>query len=163
MNPATDKWLHFPGWKGFAATGLLALTGAVCAATSPAAPTTGGPLGADSDVAAKTRALAQANAAVVGIRATAVDDARSIETLGRQRQGSGVVIAPGGLVLTIGYLILEADRVDLVVEGRRSVPARVVAYDLATGFGLLQALTPLDLPPVRLGSSSALSDEEPLM
>ena len=69
----------------------------------------------------------------VTLTATAVDDARSIETLGRRRQGSGVVIDVDGLVLTIGYLILEAERVDLVMDGDRSVPARVVAYDLGAG------------------------------
>ena len=115
------------------------------------------------ELEAKTRALTQAGAAVVGVRATAVDNARSIETLGRERQGSGVVIASDGLVLTIGYLILEADHVDLVVEGQRTVPARVVAYDQATGFGLLRALAPVRVEPARLGSSAELSSDQPLM
>ena len=53
------------------------------------------------------------------------------------------MIGADGLVLTIGYLILEADQVDLVAGDGRRVPARVVAYDLATGFGLVQALAPL--------------------
>jgi len=88
-------------------------------------------------------ALARAGAAVVGVEVRAVGDARSIATLGRRRQGSGVVIGADGLVLTIGYLILEADRVDLVDGNGRHVPARVVAYDLASGFGLVQALAPL--------------------
>ena len=116
-----------------------------------------------ADLDAKAQALARANAAVVGVRATAVDDARSIETLGRERQGSGVVIGADGLVLTIGYLILEADHVELVFSSERVIPARVVAYDLASGFGLLQALTPLRVAPVRLGDSSVLSENEPLM
>jgi serine protease Do len=111
----------------------------------------------------RVRALRAANAAVVGVRATAVDDARSIETLGRRRQGSGVVIDSDGLVLTIGYLILEAEHVELVIEGERTAPARVVAYDLASGFGLLQALTPVKVGAVRLGSSADISTSEPLM
>jgi S1-C subfamily serine protease len=116
-----------------------------------------------ADLRAKTEALARANAAVVGVRALAVDDARSIATLGRTRQGSGVVIGDDGLVATIGYLVLEADSVELIVEGRRVLPARVVAYDLASGFGLLLPLAPLRLPPARLGNSSALEIDEPLM
>ncbi len=116
-----------------------------------------------ADLAAKQRALAQASAAVVGVHTTAVEDARSVDTLGRERQGSGVLIAPNGLVLTIGYLILEADHVDLVFDDQRTVPARVVAYDLASGFGLLQALAPVRVAPVPLGSSASLSAEEPLM
>ncbi|WP_280152566.1 S1C family serine protease [Piscinibacter sp. XHJ-5] len=115
------------------------------------------------DIDAQTQALARANAAVVGVRTVAVEDARSIDTLGRERQGSGVVIDADGLVVTIGYLILEADHVDLVLERDRVVPARVVAYDLASGFGLLQALAPLRLPPAGLGNPAALSTDEPLM
>ena len=111
----------------------------------------------------RVRALRAANAAVVGVQATAVDDARSIETLGRKRQGSGVVIDADGLVLTIGYLILEAEQVDLVVEGERTVPARVVAYDLASGFGLLQALAPVKVGAARFGNSAEVSTREPLM
>jgi S1-C subfamily serine protease len=108
-------------------------------------------------------ALARANAAVVGVEVRAVEDARSIATLGRVREGSGVVIGNDGLVLTIGYLILEADHVDLVDSGGRHIPARVVAYDLASGFGLLQALAPLSLAPVPLGTSGQVKSDEPLM
>lgn len=108
-------------------------------------------------------ALARAHAAVVGVEVVAVEDARSIATLGRIREGSGVVIGADGLVLTIGYLILEADHVDLVDGGGRHLPARVVAYDLASGFGLLQALAPLALAPVPLGSSAAVRGDEPLL
>ena len=116
-----------------------------------------------ADLEAKKRALALASNAVVGVNVTAVADARSAETLGAERQGSGVVISSTGLVLTIGYLILEADHVDLQFEGRGKVPARVVAYDQASGFGLVQALTPVKVAPVPLGSSASLSGDEPLM
>lgn len=115
------------------------------------------------DIDAQAKLLARANASVVGVRATAVEDARSSENLGRERQGSGVVIGTDGIVVTIGYLIMEADRVDLVIERDRVVPARVVAYDIASGFGLLQALAPLRLPPAQLGNPALLSTEEPLM
>ncbi|HUG23134.1 S1C family serine protease [Piscinibacter sp.] len=105
----------------------------------------------------------RAHAAVVGVRATAVEDARSNDNLGRVREGSGVVIGADGLVLTIGYLILEAQQVDVVLEADRVVPARVVAYDLASGFGLLQPLVPLRLPSAPMGSAAGLSPDEPLM
>ena len=108
-------------------------------------------------------ALARAGASVVGVEVRALEDARSIATLGPRRAGSGVVIGADGLVLTIGYLILEADHVDLVDGSGRHLPARVVAYDLASGFGLLQALTPLPLEPVPLGISAAVKGDEPLL
>lgn len=139
---------------------LVALGFGLAFATAGAA---GLPEPGSAEFRAKTEALARANAAVVGVQAVAVDEAGSIETLGQLRRGSGVVIDADGLVLTIGYLILEADRVDLVVDGERRVPARVVAYDLATGFGLLQALAPVRVAPVALGRSTGLSTDEPLV
>jgi serine protease Do len=111
----------------------------------------------------RVQALGRASDAVLGVQVIAVEDARSNATLGRMRQGSGVVIGQDDLVLTIGYLILEADQVQLVTDDARVLPARVVAYDLATGFGLLQALAPLRLPPVPLGRSEAVQVDEPLM
>ena len=116
-----------------------------------------------AELEARTRALAQANAAVVGVRVTALENARSADTLGRQRRGSGVVIDSEGLVLTIGYLILEADHVDLDFGGQRTMPARVVAYDLASGFGLLRPLVPVQVEPARLGISTGVSREMPLL
>ncbi|HEX2539751.1 MAG TPA: S1C family serine protease [Caldimonas sp.] len=116
-----------------------------------------------AQIEAGKQKLARAHAAVVGIEATAVEDARSVATLGKSRQGSGVLIGDDGLVLTIGYLILEAERVDVVLSGSRRVPARVVAYDLATGFGLVQALAPLPIQAAPLGISERIGSEEPLL
>jgi serine protease Do len=108
-------------------------------------------------------ALARASDAVIGVQVLAVEDAPSNATLGRVREGSGVVIGKDDLVLTIGYLVLEADQVQLVTDDRRVLPARVVAYDVATGFGLVKALAPLHLEPVPFGRPSALMPNEPLM
>jgi S1-C subfamily serine protease len=116
-----------------------------------------------NDIEQQSRALRRAADAVVGLRAQAVEDARSAATLGPEREGSGVVIGDDGLVLTIGYLILEADQVLLVTDDAREVPARVVAYDVATGFGLVQALAPLKLAPAPLGQAARLQEAELLM
>ncbi len=118
---------------------------------------------APSAIEAQSRALQRAGAAVVGLRARAVDDARSAATLGRTRQGSGVVIGNGDLVLTIGYLILEAEQVQLITDDEREVPARLVGYDVATGFGLVQPLAPLRIEPAPFGSGAALARGEALM
>lgn len=116
-----------------------------------------------ADLVTRSRALQRAQQAVVGVQAVAVDEARSANTLGKARSGSGVLIGADGLVLTIGYLVLEADAVALVRDDGRLVPARVLGYDVATGFGLLQALAPLGLDPVPLGRSAAVAPQEPLM
>jgi len=131
---------------------------------SPAQGAIGDAAAASTPAAAdRTHALERALASVVGVDTVAIEDAGSVATLGAERQGSGVVIGSDGLVLTIGYLILEADHVDLKLDDGRVVPARVVAYDLATGFGLLQALAPLGTDPVPLGSADAVERDAQLL
>jgi S1-C subfamily serine protease len=91
---------------------------------------------------------------VVKLRSKAFAGARSSRTLGLQREGTGVVIDPDGLVLTIGYLILEAEAVELSTADGKSFPATVVGYDSVTGFGLLRPLRPLPIVPIRMGQSA---------
>ena len=109
-------------------------------------------------------AMAKANAAVVGVKVRAVEDARSAQTLGLNRIGSGVVIDKDGLILTIGYLMLEAQQIEIITQEGKTMPAIAVAYDLATGFGLIRPLLPLrGVAPVALGSQQDLKPGEPLM
>jgi serine protease Do len=109
-------------------------------------------------------AINKAKAAVVGVRVKAVEEARSAQTLGDERSGSGVVIGPDGLILTIGYLMLEAEQIEITTQDGRTLPATAVAYDVATGFGLLRPLLPLPgLVPVALGSMQGLKPGEPLL
>jgi S1-C subfamily serine protease len=90
---------------------------------------------------------------VVAVRAHIPEDAFTASGLGTLREGSGVVIGDG-LVLTIGYLITEAEEVWLTTQDNRVVAAHALAYDQETGFGLVQALGDLDLPVLELGDSS---------
>ena len=92
---------------------------------------------------------------VVAIQARTDDDASTARTLGQRRQGSGVVIGPD-LVLTIGYLLIEAQSVDLIDRQGRRVPAQVKAVDTVSGFGLVRSLVPLRLEPVPLGDSDVV-------
>jgi S1-C subfamily serine protease len=106
--------------------------------------------------------LVDAANAVVGVKVKALGNARSSKNLGSERSGSGVLIS-GGHVLTIGYLILEADDVEVTTSAGRTVPAIVAAYDHATGFGLLRPMAPLDLKPVKLGASGKVDELDRLM
>ncbi len=109
-------------------------------------------------------AMAKANAAVVGVKVKAVEGARSARTLGVQRSGSGVVIGSDGLILTIGYLMLEAQQIEIITQEGKTLPAVAVGYDLATGFGLVKPLLPLrGVAPVALGSQKELVPGEALM
>jgi S1-C subfamily serine protease len=100
--------------------------------------------------------LDRALSAVVGLRAVIPPDAFTAETLGTERAGNGVVIREKGLVLTIGYLITEAETIWLTTVDGRVVPGHALAYDQETGLGLVQALGSLDLPALPMGVSERL-------
>ena len=102
-----------------------------------------------------TKMVERVMQSVVAIQARTDDDASTARTLGQRRQGSGVVIGPD-LVLTIGYLLIEAQSVDLIDRQGRRIPAQVKAVDTVSGFGLVRSLVPLRLEPVPLGDSDAV-------
>jgi S1-C subfamily serine protease len=91
---------------------------------------------------------------IVALRSVVPEDAFTASILGAERAGSGVVIRESGLVLTIGYLITEAESVWLAGADGRVIPAHALAFDQETGFGLVQALDRLGLPALELGRSS---------
>lgn len=84
------------------------------------------------------------------------DGALTAQALGTERAGNGVVIDESGLVLTIGYLVTEAETVWITDHAGRITPGAVAGYDQRTGFGLVQALGRLDLPALQLGDSSQI-------
>lgn len=148
------RLLRFFFLGGFA----LALAAAAAHSAAPqAAPATTAPDASDYQY------LLDAAASVVGVKVKAIANARSNATLGEERSGSGVVFAPQNLVLTIGYLILEADQIEVTTGSGRTVPAIATAYDHATGFGLLRPLAPLDVKPIRLGSSARVGELDRLL
>jgi S1-C subfamily serine protease len=98
--------------------------------------------------------LERALSAVVGLHAIVPSDAFTADTLGIERAGNGVLIDKG-LVLTIGYLITEAETVWLHFGDGRVVQGHALGLDQETGFGLVQALGPLDIPALPIGSSKA--------
>jgi S1-C subfamily serine protease len=98
--------------------------------------------------------LERALSSVVGLHSIVPPDAFTAETLGVERAGNGVLIDKG-LVLTIGYLITEAETVWLHLGDGRVAQGHPLGLDQETGFGLVQALSPLDLPVLPIGSSAA--------
>ncbi len=102
-------------------------------------------------------------AAIVKVNVRATPDARSSASLGAEREGTGIVVGDKGLILTIGYLIVEAEDVTVVDSKGRTLAAKVVGYDHATGFGLVRTLAPLDVKPVAFGDSTRVAEREPVM
>src|SRR3954462_7565492 len=104
--------------------------------------------------AAETASLEELVASVVRIKTQINPDGETVRGLGRERDGSGIIIDNDGLVLTIGYLMVEAYAAEVITNDGRTVPATVVGYDPESGFGLLRAIEPLKLKPIPLGKSA---------
>ena len=98
--------------------------------------------------------LHEALGSVVAIKTTVPEDAFTAEILGTERSGNGVVIRDDGVILTIGYLVTEAETVWLTTNDDRVIQGHVLGYDHETGFGLLQALGRLDLPTLPMGRAA---------
>ncbi len=90
----------------------------------------------------------------VMIRAEIPEDAFTAPILGTERIGNGVVIREDGLILTIGYLITEAETMWLTTNQGKAIQGHPIAYDFATGLGLVQALGRLDAPAIQRGSAT---------
>jgi S1-C subfamily serine protease len=105
--------------------------------------------------------LAAALNAVVALRVEVPDDAFTASILGTERTGNGIVINDDGLVLTIGYLITEAETIWLTTHAGAVVPGHALAYDAVTGLGLVLPLGKLDVRPIaRTDLESADIDDD---
>lgn len=102
-------------------------------------------------------------AAVVRIKTYINPDGQTVQSLGREREGSGIVIDEDGLILTIGYLMVEAHAAEVTINGGRTVAAAIVGYDHETGFGILRTLQPLRIKPLAFGRSADVSVNDPVL
>src|SRR2546429_655124 len=102
-------------------------------------------------------------AAVVRVRMKAIPNARSNTTLGQTREGTGVVIDERGHIVTIGYIVIEADSIEITTRDERTVPAALIGYDHASGLGLLRSGAPLGVKPMPMGQAADLATREPVM
>ena len=116
-----------------------------------------------SAAAAETASMEDLVSAVVRINTHINPEGRTIQGLGREREGSGILIDSDGLVLTIGYLMVEAYAAEVGANNGRTMPANVVGYDQESGFGLLRAIAPLKLKPMPLGKSAEIKEGDPVL
>ena len=100
---------------------------------------------------------------IVKIRALIPKDARTAETLGTEREGHGVLIDSKGHILTIGYLVAEAETIELTGPDDRKIGATFVGYDYSTGFGLVRANGPIEAIPMKFGESAKIREGEPVL
>ena len=102
-------------------------------------------------------------ASVVAVRTTIPHDAYTASRLGTERAGSGVVIGSDGLIVTVNYLLTEAEAVWVIDNTGKAMPAQVIGQDQDSGFGLVQTLQHLHRPPLSLGKSSEVTVGDSLM
>ena len=112
---------------------------------------------------ARAVTLDELTSAVVRIKTFINPDGTSVSNLGREREGSGIVIDESGLVLTIGYLMVEAHAAEIVTNSGRTLVATIVGYDHETGFGLLRTLEPPKIAPLALGQSAGVKEQDPAL
>lgn len=120
-------------------------------------------VGAWGDAARAQTSAGKVLSGVVRLSAEIPAEARTARALGTRREGNGVVIDDDGLVLTIGYLILEAMSVTVHDASGAPVQAEIVAYDHRSGFGLVRAKRSLGVLPIRFGESRALRERAPVL
>jgi serine protease Do len=137
----------------------LALAGAAAAAAPPAA----APRPEPGAAASTPSAVARVRAAVVGIESLVPPDRPSAATLGEERGGSATIIEPDGLAVTVGYLVLDAARIDVTLDDGRRTTARVVGHDFESGLALIR-LDPAGAPypAAQLGASASLAPGQPV-
>ena len=143
---------------GGAALSLLLVGGA-----GAAAPPASAPRPEPGAAAATPSAVTRVRAAVVGLQVLVPPDRPSAATLGEERAGSATIIDPDGLAVTVGYLVLEATRIEVTLEDGRSTTARIVGHDFESGLALIR-LDPAGAPypAAQLGQSAPLAAGQPV-
>jgi S1-C subfamily serine protease len=112
---------------------------------------------------AQSPTLEQLLSGVVHLKTSIAPDGRTAENLGHEREGTGIVIDNNGLVLTIGYLMVEAVSAEIATNDGHAVAANVVGYDNESGFGLLQTITPLKVRALQMGKASEINVGDPVV
>ena len=118
-----------------------------------------------SNIAAQAQSptLEQLLSGVVHIKTLITPDGRTAENLGREREGTGIVIDNNGLVLTIGYLMVEAISAEVTTNDGHTVGANILGYDNESGFGLLQTITPPKVRALQMGRAADIKVGDPVV
>ena len=99
---------------------------------------------------------------IVSVRSTVPAEARTASSLGVEREGNGVAINENH-ILTIGYIVIESESIEIGLSDGRRLPAKLVGYDHTSGFGIIKSVVPLKMPHLQLGNSDDISSEQDLL
>ncbi len=99
---------------------------------------------------------------IVSVRSIVPPEARSAASLGVEREGNGVAIDENH-ILTIGYIVIESESIEIGLSDGRRLPAKLVGYDHTSGFGIIKSVVPLRMPSLQLGNSDNINAEQDLL
>ena len=99
---------------------------------------------------------------IVSVRSTVPTEARTAASLGVEREGNGVAIDENH-ILTIGYIVIESETIEIGLSDGRMLPAKLVGYDHTSGFGIIKSVVPLTMPSLQLGNSDNIDSEQDLL
>jgi S1-C subfamily serine protease len=88
--------------------------------------------------------------------------ARTASSLGVEREGNGVAIDENH-ILTIGYIVIESESIEIGLSDGRRLPAKLVGYDHTSGFGIIKSVVPLKMPHLQLVNSDNINSEQDLL
>jgi S1-C subfamily serine protease len=99
---------------------------------------------------------------IVSVRSIVSPEARTAVSLGVEREGNGVAIDENH-ILTIGYIVIESESIEIGLSDGRRLPAKLVGYDHTSGFGIIKSVVPLEMQPLQLGNSDNINSEQDLL
>ena len=99
---------------------------------------------------------------IVSVRSIVPPEAKTAVSLGVEREGNGVAIDENH-ILTIGYIVIESESIEIGLSDGRRLPAKLVGYDHTSGFGIIKSVVPLKMPPLKLGNSDIINSEQDLL
>ena len=99
---------------------------------------------------------------IVSIRSIVPPEARTAGSLGVEREGNGLAI-DANHILTIGYIVIESESIEIGLSDGRRLPAKLVGYDHTSGFGVIKSVVPLKMTPLQLGNSDNINSEQDLL
>jgi len=93
--------------------------------------------------------------ATVALKTEVPEEHPSAQILGTQRLGTGVVVDPAGLILTVNYVVLGARTVEVTLLDDTTTEGKVVAQDFASGIAIIE-ISPPGLSALKLSPSADL-------
>jgi S1-C subfamily serine protease len=94
--------------------------------------------------------------ALMALHSKIPDSAMTAELLGTERNAHAVQVTPEGLLLTVGYAVIEADEVWLTNRKGQTAEAIVLAQDYDSGLALLKPTVPLGLHHLETATADTL-------